>query len=268
MLTPGAAIAQAPTASSNFIGFEDPLSEDGAWVALTTMAAQGTQFQKNFGAYPDSTKGDHAGARTTAAIPADHYSEIVVGHVANTDSYVGPFVRVQTQSEPSDRRWYRDLQLQSRQSRPDRLRAHLLGLLRLRHGGDPHGYAGLPFHLRQLERLRYGLGHDLHRDRECGEIGHRQLLALAGQDWRYGQPLSDAGPAGQALLHPGDASQGRRQRSTEVPRMDRTARDRDLAIATYVEDRRCGLSAPGHPIIEPDVADLRHLVDLNHQPLP
>jgi hypothetical protein len=42
-LTPGTAIAQAPTASSNFIGFEDPLSEDGAWVALTTMAAQGTQ---------------------------------------------------------------------------------------------------------------------------------------------------------------------------------------------------------------------------------
>ena len=50
--------------------------------------------------------------------------------------------------------------------------------------------------------------------------------------------------------------------------MDRTARDRDLAIATDVEDRRRGLSAPGHPIIEPDVADLRHLVDLNHQPLP
>jgi hypothetical protein len=47
--------------------------------------------------------------------------------------------------------------------------------------------------------------------------------------------------------------------------MDRTARDRDLAIATDVEDRRCGLSAPGHPIIEPDVADLGHLVDLNHQ---
>ena len=101
-LTPGTAIAQAPTASSNFIGFEDPLSEDGAWVALTTMAAQGTQFQKNFGAYPDSTKRDHAGARTTAAIPADHYSEIVVGHVANTDSYVGPFVRVQTSAPSTD----------------------------------------------------------------------------------------------------------------------------------------------------------------------
>ena len=101
-LTPGTAIAQAPTASSNFIGFEDPLSEDGAWVALTTMAAQGTRFQKNFGAYPDSTKGDHAGARTTAAIPADHYSEIVVGHVANTDSYVGPFVRVQTSAPSTD----------------------------------------------------------------------------------------------------------------------------------------------------------------------
>jgi len=102
MLTPGAAIAQAPIASSDFSGSEDPLSEDGAWVALRAMASQGTQFQKNFGAYPDSTKGDRAGARTTAAIPADHYSEIVVGQVANTDSFVGPFVRVQTSSPSTD----------------------------------------------------------------------------------------------------------------------------------------------------------------------
>jgi len=40
--------------------------------------------------------------RTTAAIPADHYSEIVVGQVANTDSFVGPFVRVQTSSPSTD----------------------------------------------------------------------------------------------------------------------------------------------------------------------
>jgi hypothetical protein len=66
------------------------------------MAPTGTQFQKNFGAYPNSNNGDRAGARTTAAIPADHYSEIVVGQVANTDSYVGPFVRVQTSSPPTD----------------------------------------------------------------------------------------------------------------------------------------------------------------------
>jgi hypothetical protein len=99
---PGTAIAQGPIASSNFVGFEDPLSENGAWAALRAMASQGTQFQKNFGAYPDTSKGDHAGARTTAAIPADHYSEIVVGQVANTDSYVGPFVRVQTSSPPTD----------------------------------------------------------------------------------------------------------------------------------------------------------------------
>ena len=61
MLTPGAAIAQAPIASSDFSGSEDPLSEDGAWVALRAMASQGTQFQKNFGAYPNSSKGDRAG---------------------------------------------------------------------------------------------------------------------------------------------------------------------------------------------------------------
>ena len=31
-LVPSAAIAQAPIASSNFVGFEDILSENGAWV--------------------------------------------------------------------------------------------------------------------------------------------------------------------------------------------------------------------------------------------
>jgi len=50
--------------------------------------------------------------------------------------------------------------------------------------------------------------------------------------------------------------------------VDRAARDRDLAIAADVEDRRCRLSAPGHAIVETNVADLGHLVDLNHQAPP
>jgi len=41
-LTSGTAIAQAPVASSNFIGFEDPLSEDGAWVARVQTSAPST----------------------------------------------------------------------------------------------------------------------------------------------------------------------------------------------------------------------------------
>src|SRR5882762_6849315 len=104
-LVPGVAIAQAPIASSNFAGVENPLNENGAWVPLTSMAPQGTQFQKNNAAFPNSAIGpgnNHAGARTTAAIPADHYSEIVVGHVANTNSYVGPFVRIQSSGSAID----------------------------------------------------------------------------------------------------------------------------------------------------------------------
>ena len=89
--------------------------------------------------------------------------------------------------------------------------------------------------------------------------------ALAEQHWRCGQALNDAGPDRQPLLHPGDAPQGRLQRSTEVPRVKRAARDCDLAIAADVEDHRCRLSAPEHSFIETDVADLRQLVDLNHR---
>ena len=71
-LLPVGAMADAPIASSNFVGAEDPLSENGAWVGLTSMAPQGTRFQKNNGAYPDGAIGpgnNHAGARTTAAVP-------------------------------------------------------------------------------------------------------------------------------------------------------------------------------------------------------
>src|SRR5207245_2610585 len=86
----------APIAASIFVGAEDPLSENGAWAALTSLAPNGTRFQKNNGAYPDRLiYADVAGARTTAAVPDDHYSEIVVGHVGSNINNVGPIVRVQ-----------------------------------------------------------------------------------------------------------------------------------------------------------------------------
>src|SRR6202030_4620102 len=71
------AIADGPIASSSFVGTEDPLSENGAWVALTSLSPNGSRFQKNNGAYPDQPGNsvNHAGARTTAVLPADHYSE-------------------------------------------------------------------------------------------------------------------------------------------------------------------------------------------------
>src|SRR5256712_12716158 len=88
-LMPVLATADTPIASSSFVGAEDPLSENGAWAALTSLSPSGTRFQKNNGAYPDqlgdiATFHNHAGARTTAVVPTDHYSEIVVGHVAGS----------------------------------------------------------------------------------------------------------------------------------------------------------------------------------------
>src|SRR5947209_17817965 len=99
-LVPVMAMADGPIASSSFVGAEDPLSENGAWAALTSLSPNGTRFQKNNGAYPDQLIANHhAGARTTAVVPADHYSEIVVGHVGNEDvnnptccNNVGPIV--------------------------------------------------------------------------------------------------------------------------------------------------------------------------------
>jgi len=77
-------IAAGPIASSSFVGAENPLSENGTWVAVTAYSPYGTVFRKNNGAYPDRLSPlNHAGARTTASVPNDHYSEIVVGHVAN-----------------------------------------------------------------------------------------------------------------------------------------------------------------------------------------
>jgi hypothetical protein len=101
LLIPAAALA-APIASSSFVGLEDPLTENGAWAPLTSLSPNGGRFQKNNGALPDRFSPDHAGARTTAVLPADHYSEVVVGHVGTTSSNVGPTVRVQTSGAAVD----------------------------------------------------------------------------------------------------------------------------------------------------------------------
>src|SRR5262249_49746253 len=67
------------------------------------MSPDGVQFQKNNGAFSsfyNPANNNHAGARTTAAVPNDHYSEIVVGHIGNNKDYVGVFTRLQA-SGPS-----------------------------------------------------------------------------------------------------------------------------------------------------------------------
>jgi len=92
------ASAAGPIASSNFAGVEDPLSEGGTWVPLTSLWPYTAQLQKNNGAFPEQA--GHAGAHTTAAVPAAQYSEIVVGNVGGPQDNVGPMVRVQT-SGPS-----------------------------------------------------------------------------------------------------------------------------------------------------------------------
>src|SRR2546427_7841074 len=94
------AVGDGPIASSSFVGAENPLSENGTWVSLTAYSPYGTVFQKNNGAYPDRLSPlNHAGSRTTAVVPVDHYSEIVVGHIGsctNCNNNVGALVRVQT----------------------------------------------------------------------------------------------------------------------------------------------------------------------------
>jgi hypothetical protein len=95
ILIPITAVA-APLASSNFVGVENPLSENGAWVAMTSLAPNGSRFQKNNGAFGTMANAtNHASAHTTAAVPADHYSEIVVQHLGSRFDDVGPMVRVQ-----------------------------------------------------------------------------------------------------------------------------------------------------------------------------
>jgi Divergent InlB B-repeat domain len=104
-LAPLAVLAQAPIASSNFTGVENPLSENGAWVPMFSMSPDHTQFQKNNAAFMDrfdGTHGNHAVARTTAPVPNDQYSEIVVGHIGTQFSYVGVSVRIQTSGSALD----------------------------------------------------------------------------------------------------------------------------------------------------------------------
>jgi hypothetical protein len=103
MLMSAMVIADGPIASSSFVGAEDPLSENGAWVSLTAYSPYGTQFQKNNGALADRLSAlNHAASRTTAVVPADQYSEIVVGHIGSSTNNVGPIVRVQTSGAASD----------------------------------------------------------------------------------------------------------------------------------------------------------------------
>ena len=100
LLVPIVAAADSPIASSSFVGIEDPLSENGAWTPLTSLWPGTGRLQKNDGAFPDQT--GHAGAHTTAAVPADQYSEIVVGHIGDIFNDVGPIVRVQTSGPAID----------------------------------------------------------------------------------------------------------------------------------------------------------------------
>jgi hypothetical protein len=96
-------IADTPIASSNFVGAENPLSENGTWVSVMAYSPYGTVFQKNNGAFLDRLSAlNHGAAHTTAVVPPDHYSEIVVGHVATTSNNVGAIVRVQTSGAASD----------------------------------------------------------------------------------------------------------------------------------------------------------------------
>jgi hypothetical protein len=95
MLIPITAVA-APLASSGFVGVENPLSEGGTWVPLNSLAPNGSRFQKNNGAFGTMANvPNHSTGRTTAVVPADQYSEIVVQHLGGRFDNVGPIVRVQ-----------------------------------------------------------------------------------------------------------------------------------------------------------------------------
>ncbi|HEV7926346.1 MAG TPA: IPT/TIG domain-containing protein [Verrucomicrobiae bacterium] len=97
------ALADGPIASSSFVGAEDPLSENGTWAPVMAYSPYGTLFQKNNGALADRLSPlNHAASRTTAVVPSDHYSEIVVGHIANARNNVGPIARVQASGATTD----------------------------------------------------------------------------------------------------------------------------------------------------------------------
>src|SRR3982074_3263677 len=65
-----------------------PRNEGGAWVHMFSMSPDGVRFQKNNAAFADSfnpAHNNHPAARTTAAVPDDQYSEIVVGHLGSNN---------------------------------------------------------------------------------------------------------------------------------------------------------------------------------------
>jgi hypothetical protein len=98
-------VAAKSIASSNFIGVEKPLSEGGLWVTpFASMTPLGVVMTKRNGAMASRAVGpghNHAGARIAAAVPNDHYSEIVVGRVV-AGSKVGPVVRCQPSGPSMD----------------------------------------------------------------------------------------------------------------------------------------------------------------------
>jgi hypothetical protein len=97
------AAGAGPIASSSFAGVENPLSENGAWLPLVSLAPNGSRFQKNDGAFGTMAYApNHSTARTTASLPPDHYSEIVVQHLGSRVDDVGPIVRVQTSGASID----------------------------------------------------------------------------------------------------------------------------------------------------------------------
>src|SRR5207247_170866 len=75
---------------------ENPLSEGGKWAAVVSLSPNGGRLQKSGGvAFPTRLSPDHGGARTTTPMPADQFSEIVVGAVDPGQGNVGPIARVQ-----------------------------------------------------------------------------------------------------------------------------------------------------------------------------
>src|SRR5260370_6174980 len=60
-------------------------------------------MQEKKGALADRLSAlNHAASRSTAVVPADQYSEIVVGHIGTSTNNVGTIVRVQTSGVAAD----------------------------------------------------------------------------------------------------------------------------------------------------------------------
>ena len=82
---------------------ENPLAEGGKWAALVSLSPNGGRLQKSGGvAFPTRLSPDHGGARTTTPMPADQFSEIVVGAIDPSQGNVGPIARVQASGGTRD----------------------------------------------------------------------------------------------------------------------------------------------------------------------